>query len=398
MVDHVGQTSLYVSSQLQDERSTQFNRNSFILSGDRLTMPNMDMDHRNWELLNTDMSIDEAIGNGYVVPIKDNKAIFVPSFARPDFTYGMEFEVPINHTIDAVLDNVRERFGYDLTKMGFQGNFKTEHEPSIPGSGTEYITPVMSGIRSFKTAYLMGESLKYLGGHSIAHTGSQRNDPTGIHVNMGSVPNTHRKSAVKFMADYLRLTEDVYKKMTSPDSRYRYGTRSGWAYSSAAQANANLSHSGTPLRQFWSQDMTNMRIVPGTRETEYEYLRRTGEHWGTLSMHPTDGPGRLAKYKTIALHKLQLTGVLESRTAMYQPGGDVALAHLVMSSKLGADIYKGALADESLGYTDKLIPPTNGWGTRSKSSFSKILSDVFTVTAPKDQKFVWDFYQKCKNG
>lgn len=472
LVDDVGQTALNQSSVNGNPDPAHWQRDSFTVGN--APLPDIDMDHRNWELLNTTMSMDDAVGNGYVVPIKNNKAIFVPSFAAPDFTYGVELEVgDVSNSMDDVLDKVRNKYGYDLTKLGFQGNMKSERDPSIAGWGNEYISSVMSGVRAFKATYMLGEVLKDMGGDVAMHRG-ERNDPSGIHINMGAVHSTKREGAMKFMADYLRLTEDVFKKVTSPDKRYRYSARQhSWPHTHGIVPNTmtrdvDMSNRDS-ARQFWSQSISKKRMSSDPGVNEYEFLRNKGKFYhnlegmkqykerpgydsysrrgmgyddsisaqdayelkadGTYAQHndgayrrESDGsytfnPGeryeldnkgrrkyvlkaktdahRLAKYKTVALHKLQMQGVLEVRSPMYQPGGDVALAHLAMSSKLGADIHQGAQSG-AIAKTDKLVPPVNGWSQRTRGVFNDVVSSVFGIDNRADQRYMWDFYQQCK--
>ena len=209
-----------------------------------------------------------------------------------------------------------------------------------------------------------------------------------------------RKDAVRFAADYLRLVEDVYKKITSPDERYRYFTgTNGVPYGFAVQANS-LPERESPAnqfaRQFWAQSMSANRRAGDTGLSEYEYYREHGQFWGQASIDPGYGEAKLPKYKTIAMNKLQLIGVTEVRSPMYKPGGSYALNQLVLASKIASDIHNGAKTGGAIGLTDKLVPPVNGWDDRTKDNFNKIIKDVFGIKTPTDQKFVWDLYNSCK--
>jgi len=413
MVDDVGQSTINMDV-ISNTSLNAFRRRNIDISS--TSMPNIDFNHRNWQLVNTDMHIDEALHNGYVVPIKDNKAIFLPSFTALDFTFGLELEAANMYMDPSSLNNkVRQHFGYDLNNMGFNGSLTDSYEPSLP-NGKEYVTPIMSGVRAFKAAYILGETLKLEGATEGGHMSNRvgRNDPSGIHVNVGTISKINVPSAIKFAADYLRLTEDVFKKITNPDKRYRYSARNdSWSVDFAIDRNSltpNARNNAQNARQFWSQSISNVRMAREGK-TEYEFLRETGSFYHSLEgmcpsyssnthLEAMSNEHRLAKYKTVGLHKLQLQGLMEFRSGMYVPGGIDTVAQLVMSSKLASDIYQGASNGNTgnIAVTDKLVPPTNGWGQRSKNSFNEIIDSVFGINAEKDQKYVWDFYNKCKNG
>jgi len=365
--------------------------------------PNINWDTEEWNLLNTDIPYRDALGNGYIIPIKGSDAIFVPSFASPDFTMGMEWETNIFTGIRDILNHVENRFGYKLNNLGFVGDWNTTSEPSIPGGGTEYVSPTMSGIRGFKATYMFAEALKDFGAQEIQHHSYSRNDPVGIHVNVGSIPPGLRKDSIRFMADYLRLTEDFYKKATSPDNRYRYRAISGWPYDNGVmpsgdtfanigrltpEAARNVAEYGG--RQFWAQDVSNVRMARNGL-TEYEWLRKHGEHYGQINaFHASSNENRLAKYRTVAVHKLTAHGIIENRTAIFRPGGDFSLAHLAFTTKLASDIYQGGLQRGNFAKTDKLIPPTEGWD--NSTSFKKLLKEVMGINNPVGQKFWWEMY------
>lgn len=401
VVDDIGYTNQFLDSQSANTNGRQADPSRFNVSEFNISdspTPNIDFNPNNWSLLNTDMSIHDALNNGYVMPIKDSKAIFVPSFASPDMTYGVEYEAGSYASMSEVLNKVRDSFGYDLEKMNFIDRHKIVEEPSIRGQ--EYVTPVMSGVRAFKSTYMLAEALQQLGATETRHTDRNRNDPSGIHVNVGTIDDMDRKDAVRFAADYLRLVEDVYKKITSPDERYRYFTgTNGVPYGFAVQANS-LPERESPAnqfaRQFWAQSMSANRRAGDTGLSEYEYYREHGQFWGQASVDPGYGEAKLPKYKTIAMNKLQLIGVTEVRSPMYKPGGSYALNQLVLASKIASDIHNGAKTGGAIGLTDKLVPPVNGWDDRTKDNFNKIIKDVFGIKTPTDQKFVWDLYNSCK--
>jgi hypothetical protein len=93
---------------------------------------------------------------------------------------------------------------------------------------------------------------------------------------------------------------------------------------------------------------------------------------------------------------------MEVRSGMYIPGGDEAVAQLVMASKLASDIYQGASNGDTgnVAITDKLIPPTDGWSNtpRDIEKFNETLKMVFGISNPVDQKFMRNYYNKCKGG
>lgn len=376
---------------------------------DVTNVPTPDIDfanNRRWELLNFNGNIRDLIGKGYIVPIKENKAIFLPASTALDFSFGVEWETNIHQSVNSLLNQIRNEFGYNLSKMGFHGSWNTTSEASLPRGGTEYISPAMSGVRAFKAGYMFGEALKWNGADIVRWRQTTRNDPIGIHVNVGTIPTDYRTNAIKFMADYLRLVEDVYKKMTSPNARYRYFAKpNSWPWSHGVVPNylpndvvENIRRHGA--RQFWAQDISAVRQVQtsgGSTMSEYEFYRRYGKHYGQIADHATSDIHRLAKYKTIAIHKLQSKGILENRTAMFVPGGDVTVAHMVMTSKLAKDIYQGSIMmNGALHVTDKLVPPQSGWNRHKERQFKQLLSTVFDIKDPTSQEFVWQFYNKCR--
>jgi len=435
LLDDVGRTAQNLDVNPSDTHPSRMNaQRSIDISN--APSPHIDFDHTRMRLINSSMPIGEALNNGYVIPIKGNEAIFVPSFTALDFTYGLELEaVNVNASGGEVNRQMESHFGYNMDKMGFKGTLQQTGDPSMPHSypdpstrqGSEYVTPIMTGVRAIKSAYLLGETLKIMGGRTGGYyrvPGVSRNDPTSVHVNVGTIANVDRPSTLKFAADYLRLVEDVYKKMTTPDARYRYSpigdmsrvSGSQWVISDAVQPNSltpAARANAESARQFWSQSISNVRQAGSSGMTEYEYLRTHGDFYHDISrmqsaydpesrLSANSNTDRLAKYKTMAISKLLLHGVMEVRSGMYVPGGDEAVAQLVMASKLASDVYQGASNGDtgSVALTDKLVPPTDGWGStpRDVEKFNDILKTVFGISGAVDQKFVKEYYDKCKAG
>jgi len=412
MLDNPVTAAYNIASGLAGNQPSSFNRPHFgrrniSESLHRTPTPDMDPNPDNWRLTNTNLSMNDAMGNGYIVPIKGRDAIFLPSYTNPDFTFGIEIESSRTESMRQLHNNIRRDYGYDIDKMGFNGDYETVRDPSIYGGGLEYISPIMSGTRAFKAGYLMGEGLKAMGDVPAVHRGPNRWDPSGVHVNMGSIPENHRKDGFKFTTDYMRLNEDLVKRMTSPDRRYKAWTGPVDTYGGGfspynltvqperLNRQARQSPATEHGRQMWSQSISRFRPAGNSGMNEYDFYRNKGKHYYPVSMHMDDHPGKLAKYKSIGMHKLQLAGVMEYRAPMHIPGGDHVLASMAISSKLAGDIYQGAMRSGAFAHTGVLIPPTSSNFGGNRNAFAQVVNDFLGIKNPKSQQFLWEMQQKC---
>jgi len=383
--------------------------------------PEMDLNPEHMQLMNTSLSMREALGNGYVIPVAQNKAIFAPSFTNLNHTFGAEFETPgVFKSATEIASHIKDKYGYDINKMGFEGSLHKDDEPSLHGDGTEYVTAKMQGIRGVKALYHIGEALRDLGGRAEGgNYGATRgpNDPPGIHINVGAVPESGRQDVLKFGADYFRLFENVIKSTTSSPERYGYtlqGSTSDYLYGAAIQPESLSSGARTHAAnsgQCWSQNMSQERIVGaehnnGVETNMYSFYRENGSFWGDLSNLSnqsghieTSGLQKLAKYTTGGLHKVQTHGVLEMRHAQYIPGGAHPVAQLAFATKIMSDLVQGASSGDTgnVALTDTLIPPTNGWNERTKGTFNEILGSCLGIKDATSQNFAFDYYRRCKH-
>jgi hypothetical protein len=194
--------------------------------------------------------------------------------------------------------------------------------------------------------------------------------------------------------------EDVYKKISSNDARHNYYTNrnSSFTYEAASIGLQNFSSLNPAefAKQFWSQDISNVRRAGATGMTEYDYWRTQGTHFDELSMNPYSMEGKRLKYKTLGLHKLLLAGVIENRMPIMQEGGNFMVNQLILTSKIAGDIYAGATQGGKLSKTDKLIPPKQGWNESSRNIFYTMSEEILGISDPLNKRFMWDMYNLCK--
>jgi len=395
--------SLWEVGSSMSNRPQDFPRPNFRTIQDT-PIPEMDPNPDNWRIRNMDISMRDAMGKGYIMPIGGRDAVFLPSFANPDFSMGVEIESFLTRPISEITRGIQQNYGYNLNHMAFNGEFSSHNDPSVYGGGKEYITPVMSGLRAFKAGYLLGEQLKSLGDVPPIHRGPDRFDTSGLHVNIGTIPAYNKKNAFKFSTDMLRLQEDVIKRMSEPDVRYNYYSRpsTGGQYSpynstikpERLPPDARSSPHEEHGRQFWSQSISKFRSAG--RTNEYDYYRNNGKHYSNVALEMSmSDVGKLAKYKTFGMHKLQLMGLMEYRSPMYVPGGDHVLASMAMGTKLAADIFQASQNHGAFARTNKLIPPIGGWFNGDKNVFNNIAENFLNIRNPVNQEFMWQMHQKC---
>jgi len=346
----------------------------------------------NWQVVNMNNERVGNFNNGYFIPVEQGKALYLPSFAVPDVMVGVEFETPIYDSLNRVMRKVKDRFGVDLDR--FYRFFQTEllkREPDASIDGYEFITTTLPLFQAVRMSYYLAEAFKELNS-SIPTT--RRGEPYGLHINMSIGNIQGRRDSLKFIVQYLRLMEDVIKRLTTSDLRYAYEMRgNGWHLDrSGLRHLLNQGYSqGRILQQFWSQDISEFKKYGGY--SEYELLRR-GE---LLTDRVSDGIAeKITKYHTISLSKLLNNGVIEFRHAMYAPDGAYVTNLIGFLSKIAGDMYIGANyypTELTTRHIGKLIPKKD----YTPDEIKKIGKAIFNIKNDDDLKFFVQMYQKCKS-
>lgn len=366
---------------------------------------------QDWEPVNiSGVPNSELLKKGMMIPLHERKALWVPGFVDPSDTVGLELEYGVRpgsdlyHASDRIghwVNETKRRYNVDLKQMSIIGGPGDGHDPSVPHGGTEFLHGAFTGPHGMKAMYFGLKTLQELGAEFTRHNSHDRNEPTGIHINVGSVPEGVRKPFVKNAADYMRAFEEVYKRMTMPDIRYNYFNRNIAGYynnrSSGGIFNGLNPSNPNNYRQVWSHSLAAKRKVNtanGNSEHLYDYLRTHGDVPGTRS----EADEKTLKYHSISWSKLADHGIFENRVPMISTDMNYIMNTTFTTMKMFDDIRKLTYAgEEGLGVpAERIVPPNMGWKPEQESQFKNVVKDVLGVKDPTHQEFFWQMHNGCR--
>ena len=363
---------------------------------------------------------EELLGHGVLVPVEDDMFIFCPEWFDPGMTYGVELEFS---TIDSRtpeirgvtgsvsrssmelaknvwVNKVKNDYNVDLQKLSLFQDVNVVNEDSV-SDGNEFLTGTYQGYHGIKALYYALKGLDSLGVKvGVSTLGGSRNDPYGAHINIGNIMPGIRKDFVRHGVDYIRLTEEVYKRLTTPDDRYNYYVMNSFATRNYHTYGLPSEVTRTNRLHFWAQSMCKFKQITdmrGRRFNELDHLRTHGEYPFTLPLESHNlGEMSVAKYHTVAFNKILKNGVFEFRSPLSSTRPGYIFNSLFMTMKMFVDILNITMTGAKLPPCDRLVPPHHGW-IGKKDELDIITESVFNTNDPITKDYIYQVHAMSKN-